>query len=129
MNTNIDNGNPKRFKVTMEEEIVPRRMVLKSALAVGCGLLLPSILIGCDSKKSDSSTGAAPAGSPDTRADSAAPVAPGKVTPASVQYQTQPQGVQKCSGCAHFIAESNTCMLVEGRISPDAWCTLWAQKV
>ena len=45
-----------------------------------------------------------------------------------MQYQTQPKGEQKCSGCMHFIAESNTCKLVEGQISPDGWCTLWAQK-
>jgi hypothetical protein len=45
-----------------------------------------------------------------------------------VQYQTQPKGDQKCGGCLHFIAESNTCKLVEGQISPDGWCILWAQK-
>jgi hypothetical protein len=47
---------------------------------------------------------------------------------ASVQYQTQPQGEQKCSLCTHFIAESNSCMLVEGQISPDGWCRMWAKK-
>jgi len=28
----------------------------------------------------------------------------------------------------NFIAESNTCKLVEGQISPDGWCVLWAKK-
>ena len=28
----------------------------------------------------------------------------------------------------HFIAESGSCKLVEGKISPDGWCTLWAKK-
>jgi len=134
MNTDIDEGNRKPFKDKMKEEIPPRRVVLRGALAVGCGLLLPAALFGCDSKKGETSTGAAPAGAPDTpatapdtSADAAAPAA-GKVSQASVQYQTQPKGEQKCGGCLHFIAESNTCKLVEGQISPDGWCTLWAQK-
>jgi hypothetical protein len=56
-----------------------------------------------------------------------APAAP-KVTQASVQYQTQPKGDQQCSGCRHFIADSNACKLVEGNISPDGWCVLWAKN-
>jgi hypothetical protein len=125
MNTDIEEGNRKPCKDAVIEEIPPRRMVLRGALAVGCGLLLPAALFGCDSKQGETSTGAAPAGAPDTPA--AAPAA-AKVSQASVQYQTQPKGEQKCSGCLHFIAESNTCKLVEGQISPDGWCTLWAQK-
>ena len=141
MNTDIDEGNRKPFKGMAKEEIPPRRVVLRGALAVGCGLLLPAALFGCDSKKGETSTGAAPAGSPPTSTDagaldsspapsaeSAAPAAPAKVSQASVQYQTQPKGEQKCSGCLHFVAESNTCNLVEGQISPDGWCTLWTQK-
>jgi len=141
MNTDIDEGNRKPFKGAVIEEIPPRRVVLRGALAVGCGLLLPAALFGCDSKKGETSTGAAPAGSPPTStnaaapdsspapsAESAAPAAPAKVSQASVQYQTQPKGDQKCGGCLHFIAESNTCKLVEGQISPDGWCILWAQK-
>jgi hypothetical protein len=127
MNTDIEEGNRKPFNGAVKEEIPPRRVVLRGALAVGCGLLLPAALFGCDSKKGETSTGAAPAGAPDTSADTAAPAA-AKVSQASVQYQTQPKGDQKCSGCMHFIAESNTCKLVEGQISPDGWCTLWAQK-
>ncbi len=132
MNTDIDEGNRKQFKGVVMEEIPPRRVVLRGALAVGCGLLLPAALFGCDSKKGETSTGAAPAGAPDSSpapgADAAAPAAAAKVSQASVQYQTQPKGEQKCSGCMHFIAESNSCKLVEGQISPDGWCTLWTQK-
>jgi len=127
MNQDIDKGNKEQFKARGDEEIPPRRMVLRGALAMGCGLLLPAALFGCDSKKGETSTGAAPAGAPDTSADTAAPAA-AKVSQASVQYQTQPKGEQKCSGCLHFIAESNACTLVEGQISPDGWCTLWSQK-
>jgi hypothetical protein len=112
----------------MKEEIPPRRVVLRGALAVGCGLWLPIVLSGCDSKKDANSTSSAPAGAPATSANTAAPAATKKVAPASVQYQTQPKGEQKCGGCVHFIAESNTCKLVDGQISPEGWCILWAKK-
>jgi hypothetical protein len=26
----------------------------------------------------------------------------------------------------HFIADSNTCKLVEGTVSPEGWCVIWA---
>ena len=130
MNTTSDNGHSKRLNDRTEEGVPPRRVVLRNALAVGCGLVLPAILIGCDSKKGESSTAATPVDSPNTVADPAAspPAAPAKVTQASVQYQAQPKGVQKCSECTHFIAESGSCVLVEGEISPNAWCLLWVQK-
>jgi hypothetical protein len=51
-----------------------------------------------------------------------------KVPQASVQYQTKPKGEQKCSNCINFIAESNTCKLVEGKVSPEGWCMLWVKK-
>jgi hypothetical protein len=51
-----------------------------------------------------------------------------KVTQASVQYQSQPKGDRKCSDCQHFIAESQTCKLVEGQINPEGWCALWLKK-
>ncbi|MDZ7594677.1 MAG: hypothetical protein U0932_08505 [Thiobacillus sp.] len=127
MNTDIEAGNRKPFKGAVIEEIPPRRVVLRGALAVGCGLLLPAALFGCDSKKGETATGAAPAGAPDTSADTAAPAA-AKVSQESVQYQAQPKDGQKCDGCLHFIAGSNACTLVEGQISPDGWCILWAKK-
>jgi len=137
MNTDIDEGNRTLFKDKLNEEIPSRRIVLRGALAVGCGLLLPAALFGCDSKKGESSTGAAPdtdSAAPYTSSssapseESAAPTATAKASQASVQYQSQPKGDQKCDGCLHFIAESNSCKLVEGQISPDGWCSLWAQK-
>lgn len=48
-----------------------------------------------------------------------------KVSQSSVQYQPQPRGEQKCANCMHFIADSNTCKLVEGTISPEGWCVIW----
>lgn len=118
----------------------PRRIMLRGALAAGCSLLLPASLLGCDSQKETGS--AAPDSGPDTASptpesaapaspapetESAAPAAPAKVSQASVQYQTQPKGEQKCANCTHFEAGSNTCKLVEGEISPEGWCLLWAK--
>ena len=135
MDTDIDEGKRKQFNNQLKEEVPSRRVVLRGALAVGCGLLLPAALFGCDSKKAENSTGAAPDtgsaapdSSPTPGADATAPAETGKMSQASVQYQSQPKGEQKCDGCLHFIAESNTCKLVEGQISPDGWCSLWAQK-
>jgi uncharacterized protein YjbJ (UPF0337 family) len=112
----------------MKEEIPPRRLVLRGALVLGCSPWVPIALVGCDSKKDASSSSTAPAGSPATSAGSAAPAATSKVSPASVQYQAQPKGEQKCGGCLNFIAESNTCKLVAGQVSPEGWCSLWAKK-
>lgn len=123
----IQETSPKEVFM-MREEIVPRRIVLRGALAVGCSLLVPIALSGCDSKKGANSASAAPASSPASSADSAAPAATGKVPQASVQYQTQPKGEQKCGECLHFIVESNTCKLVAGQVSPEGWCSLWAKR-
>ena len=131
-------GNGKQFRGKMavsskgadmmKEEIPPRRVVLRGALAVGCSLWLPIAFSGCDSKKGADSGSAVPAGSPAASGNVAAPPATNKVSQASVQYQTQPKGEQKCSNCVNFIAESNTCKLVDGQISPEGWCSLWTKK-
>lgn len=139
MNWNIIEGNWRQLKgktneasskeaCMMEEEILSRRSVLRGALAVGCGLLLPTIFSGCDSNKGANSSSSAPVGSATTGTSSAAPVSTSKASQASVQYQTQPKGEQKCSGCINFIADSNTCKLVDGQVSHDGWCILWAKK-
>jgi len=113
----------------MNEENPSRRVVLRGALAAGCSMWLPIALSGCDSKKSANPTSSAPASAPAGSPSAAAPGGPAKVSQASVQYQTQPKGDQKCGSCANFIAESSTCKLVEGQISPEGWCRLWAKKV
>lgn len=106
----------------MNADIPSRRLVLRGALAIGCGLCLPIALSGCDSKPG--------AGSPPSGAaspGSAAPAAAIKATQAGVQYQLQAKGEQKCSNCRHFIAAANTCVLVDGQIIPEAWCIIWAK--
>lgn len=95
----------------MNQAVPSRRSVLRAAVAAGCWLWLPLALAAEESK---------------TGAPAAAPAK--KVPQASVQYQKRPQGDQKCAGCLHFIAESNTCKLVDGSISPEGWCKLWVKK-
>lgn len=77
----------------------PRRMVLRGLLATGCALCLPRLSLA----------------------------QAGKMNKAQAQYQDQPKGDQKCSNCMHFIAP-NSCLLVEGNISPEGWCMLWVKK-
>lgn len=121
----------------IDEPVPSRRRVLRGALFFGCGLLVPAALIGCDRKETTPpgpapgdapapSTGAMPEAPPESDATAPAPAA--KVSQASVQYQSTPKGDQQCSGCLHFLPESNTCKLVEGEVSPQGWCVLWAAK-
>jgi len=113
---------------TTNEGIPSRRVVLQGALAAGCGLWATLALSGCDARKGADSPTAAPAQGAGASAGSAGTSpAPGKVTQASVQYQQQPKGEQKCSACTHFIADSKTCKLVEGQINPEGWCVLWVK--
>jgi hypothetical protein len=99
-----------------------RRNVLRGVLAVACSLLIPTALLGCNSKQNEPATSEAPT-------EPAAPATAGKVTQTSVQYQTQPKGDLKCGACMHFVAESSSCKLVEGPISIDGWCSLWSKKI
>ncbi|GAB4508995.1 MAG: hypothetical protein Tsb0026_08490 [Sulfuricaulis sp.] len=52
----------------------------------------------------------------------------GKLSQAQAKYQDQPKGDQRCANCMHFITESSTCRVVEGKVSPNGWSILWAKK-
>ena len=56
------------------------------------------------------------------------PSTSGLMTKQQAQYQDQPKGDQQCSNCMHFVAESNTCKVVEGPVSPEGWCIVWAKQ-
>lgn len=86
----------------MKKEIPSRRTLLRGALAVGCSLFVPLAF--------------------------AEPTAIKKMTKASAKYQAKPKGELKCSQCMNFLAEMKSCKLVEGAISADGWCSLWAKK-
>ena len=50
-----------------------------------------------------------------------------KVSQAAVAYQDKPKGDQSCVNCSLFEAPSS-CKTVDGAISPDGWCRIWAKK-
>jgi hypothetical protein len=51
-----------------------------------------------------------------------------KMSQASVAYQDSPKGDQQCSNCSLF-QEPDACTVVDGKISPSAWCKFWVKKV
>jgi hypothetical protein len=81
-----------------------------------------------------SGAGGAPQGGPAEAAPSGstsekgATAQSGKLSKAQAKYQEQPKGDQNCANCMHFIAESSTCQVVEGKVSPNGWSMLWAKK-
>jgi len=49
----------------------------------------------------------------------------------AVGYQDTPNSRKKCSMCAHFVpgsADTGSCKIVAGKISPLGWCRAWAAK-
>lgn len=61
------------------------------------------------------------------------PAQAAKVKQAVAMYQPKPHASQKCVQCVHFAAgktptADGTCKLVEGSISPNGWCVLFAPK-
>lgn len=50
---------------------------------------------------------------------------------ASVQYQEEPKGDQRCDNCVFWIPDDDGdgmggCQQVKGSIAPEAWCAIWA---
>lgn len=50
-----------------------------------------------------------------------------KVKPDAAKYQETPKDGHKCSGCQQFV-EPDSCKVVDGKISPEGWCQLFAPK-
>ena len=44
-----------------------------------------------------------------------------------VQYQLTPKNKQQCDTCLHWVAPDQ-CKMVEGKIVPKGWCSLYAVK-
>jgi hypothetical protein len=103
--TPVNSANAKQSK------ILSRRAVLRGVLMMSASLLVPISLFSAPSS-----------------AATATPAAAKKLAKAGVKYQDKPKGDQKCGTCTNFIAASKTCKLVEGPISPDGYCILWAKK-
>ncbi len=96
-----------------EEKTLSRRAVLRGALAVTCGLVMPITFFS------------SPAAGADTAGEK--PKAAKKVSQTSVKYQHKPNGENKCGNCINFIAASKTCKRVAGSIDPNGWYILWGK--
>jgi hypothetical protein len=97
----------------MEERTLSRRAVLRGALAVTCGLVMPITFFSSPAAGADAAAGSQKAAK--------------KVSKTSVKYQYKPNGENRCGTCINFIAESKTCKRVEGLIDPNGWCILWGK--
>lgn len=53
--------------------------------------------------------------------------AQGKASKEAVQYQDSPKNGEKCVDCQFFTAPDG-CTVVEGKISPQGWCSLFVKK-
>ena len=50
-----------------------------------------------------------------------------KTSKASVSYQNEPRGGERCDKCAMFV-KPNGCTLVMGHILPQGWCVEYEPK-
>ncbi len=55
-----------------------------------------------------------------------------KAKKVAVRYQDEPKSDRNCLQCRHYIAAATagaagTCKLVDGEISPNGWCAVWAK--
>jgi hypothetical protein len=48
-----------------------------------------------------------------------------KKSKTQVSYQNRPKGISRCASCSFFQAP-NYCPLVEGAVTPNGWCNLYA---
>jgi hypothetical protein len=55
------------------------------------------------------------------------PAKAAKAPQKAVKYQDTPKGEQRCDNCALFEAPSS-CKTVDGTISPEGWCMVYAKK-
>lgn len=49
-----------------------------------------------------------------------------KTTKEKGAYQKTPKDGKKCADCLHFISDTNECKVIEGSVSPNGWCKLYA---
>jgi hypothetical protein len=50
-----------------------------------------------------------------------------KASKESMQYRDKPNGDKQCSNCTQFIP-NNSCQIVEGTVTPQAYCIAWQKK-
>lgn len=103
-------ANTAATSTQQEAEIQSRRNVLRAIMAITGSLWIPIAVSTSSSANAAGETG------------------PKKSTQASVRYQSKPKAEQKCGNCNNFVAASNSCKLVEGKISAEGWCSIWSKK-
>lgn len=122
-----------------------RRTILHGALMTCCAVAMPVLITGCDSRRDDpdsktseksnnlpesqtAGSGSSHAQLADNTGTTSAPTSAPKLAKDKVGYRNEPNGTQQCGSCLHFDASTSTCKLVQGQVSANGWCTLWAQK-
>lgn len=105
-----DATNTPAATARQEEELQSRRNILLKLVAITSALWLPLAISTSFSANAAAATGSK------------------KATQASVRYQSKPKDKQKCGNCSHFVAASNSCKLVEGKISAEGWCSMWSKS-
>lgn len=109
----------------METYDPKRRTILRGALAAGVTLAL----LGCNARDEDTAstpnTNPSSPGADTARADTSSS---NKMSQEQARYQESPMDGQKCENCANFLADSGTCRVVEGQVSPQGWCIVWASS-
>lgn len=98
-----------------------RRAVLLGGLAAGCAACLPAAWAA----EKMPAGGKQPAQQPSQQPGGGSSA--GKMTQAAARYQSKPNANQKCSNCANFIAPGS-CKVVDGKVSPNGWCIVYAPK-
>lgn len=79
-----------------------RRYVLKGIAAAACYCSVPPLLIAQEQPQQ------------------------AKVPKEQARYQSSPKDEMRCGNCTHFISDSSTCKLVEGKVEENGYCILWA---
>ncbi len=51
-----------------------------------------------------------------------------KVTKIVVKYQEKSTNGKKCKECLNFLASTNECKLVEGKMNPEGWCSYYVKS-
>jgi hypothetical protein len=118
----------------METHDQQRRVILRGVLIASCALATPMLFTGCNRSESSNSSGTGGSGtgqmSDETTSSSGNTSAQGsgKTSKEQAKYQDHPNGSQSCASCEQFVAETSTCKVVEGKVSPGGWCALWTKK-
>jgi High potential iron-sulfur protein len=54
-------------------------------------------------------------------------VAGSKFSQAMAKYQPTPRGADRCANCSLY-ESAGTCRVVEGKVEPNGWCSLYVRK-